>query len=337
MEAYRVFSGEERSLPIFSRDWWLDAAAGPDAWNVSLVRKAGQVVASMPYVMRRRYGLKVLGQPALTQKLGPWFQSGDGKPATRLANEKDMMQALIDQLPSFDYFNQSWHYNRTNWLPFSWNGFEQTTRYTYVLPELGETEKLWAGFDNSTRAECKKATSRFNLSIQDDLPLDAFLALNRMTFARQGMHMPYSESFIRRLDAACAERDCRKFFIAVDPQGRHHAGNYIVWDENSSYGLMNGSDPALRNSGAVSLCMWAAIKHAAKVTQRFDFMGSMREPIERFFRGFGAVQVPYFNISKTPSRLLRMRQGMLSVVSGEYGGGGDSGRRGEHGRRGAVV
>jgi hypothetical protein len=330
-EAYREFSGKEPSLPIFSRDWWLDATAGPDAWNVALVRKADQVIASMPYVMRRRYGLRVLGQPALTQKLGPWFRPNDGKPATRLAYEKGLMQEMIDQLPPFDYFNQSWHYNRTNWLPFSWNGFEQTTRYTYLLPELGETEKLWSGFDNSTRAECKKALSRFKLSIRDDLPLEAFLALNQMTFARQGMDVPYSELFIRRLDAACAERGCRKYFIAVDPEGRHHAGNYIVWDENSSYGLMNGSDPSLRNSGAVSLCMWSAIKHAATVTQRFDFMGSMLEPIERFFRGFGAIQVPYFNITKTPSRLLRVRQGLMSVMSGEDGG------KGEYARRGAVV
>lgn len=330
-EAYRAFSGNEPTVPIFSRGWWLDAAAGPDAWDVALVMKAGQVVASMPYVVRRRYWLTVIGQPALTQKLGPWFRASEGKPATRLASEKDLMQALIDQLPSFDYFNQSWHYNRTNWLPFSWNGFEQTTRYTYVLPELGETEKLWSGFDNSARAECKKAESRFHLDIRDDLPLDAFLVLNRMTFERQGMSMPYSEEFVRRLDAACAERGCRKFFIAVDPEGRHHAGNYIVWDQHSSYGLMNGSDPTLRNSGAVSLCMWAAIRHAAKVTQRFDFMGSMLEPIERFVRGFGAIQVPYFNISKTPSRMLRMRQGMLSVMRGEQQG------KGKYGRRNAIV
>ncbi|MEN3295666.1 MAG: hypothetical protein V7642_4919 [Burkholderiales bacterium] len=330
-ETYREFCRKESSLPIFSRDWWLDATAGADAWNVTMVRNADQVVASMPYVMRRRYWLKVLTQPALTQKLGPWFHAGDGKPETTLANEKELMQTLIDQLPAFDYFNQNWHYNRTNWLPFSWNGFEQTTHYTYVLTELGKTEKLWSGFDNSTRAECKKALSRFSLSIRDDLPLEAFLALNRMTFARQGMSVPYSEAFVRRIDAACAERDCRKFFIAVDPEGRHHAGNYIVWDENSSYGLMNGSDPALRNSGAVSLCMWAAIKHAAQVTQRFDFMGSMLEPIERFFRGFGAVQVPYFNISKTPSRMLRVRQGLISVMSGDYR------NKGEYGRRGAVV
>jgi hypothetical protein len=60
--------------------------------------------------------------------------------------------------------------------------------------------------------------------------------------------------------------------------------------------------------------MWEAIRYSARVTQRFDFAGSMLEPIERFFRGFGAMQMPYHSLSKTPSRLLRMQQSLLSVI-----------------------
>ncbi|MEN3363186.1 MAG: hypothetical protein V7606_460 [Burkholderiales bacterium] len=320
-DIYREFCGGEPSIPIFSRDWWLDATAGPDGWNVAVVLKDGRVMAAMPYVYRRRYGMRVLSQPPLTQTLGPWIGPTVGKPGTRLANEKELMQELIEQLPPFDYFAQNWHYSRTNWLPFFWNGFQQTTRYTYVLHELGDTEKLWAGFDTAARADCKKASGRFGLRIRDDLPLDTFLELNRMTFARQGMPVPYSDAFVRRLDAACVERGCRALFIAEDPEGRYHAGNYIVWDEDTAYGLMNGADPVLRNSGAASLCMWESIKHAAKVTQRFNFEGSMIEPIERFFRGFGPVQVPYHRISKTPSAVLRVREALLSVKGAGQAGG----------------
>lgn len=316
-ETYREFARCEPSLPIFSRDWWLDATAGPDAWDVVVVKKAGRVAASMPYMIRRFGWVKVFGQPALTQKLGPWFRAGEGKTATRLTAEKELMQGLIDQLPRFDHFTQNWHYGCTNWLPFAWNGFRQTTRYTYVLADLRDPDEIWSGFQHNIRSECRKAWSRFGLQVRDDLPIEVFLALNRMTFARQRMSSPYTEAFVRRLDAACAARACRKCFIAVDPQGRHHAGLYIVWDENSSYGLMTGSDPALRTSGAVSLCFWEAIRHAARVTERFDFGGSMLQPVERFFRGFGAFQVPYFHISKTPSVLLRGREGMLSVIRGQ--------------------
>jgi hypothetical protein len=95
-------------------------------------------------------------------------------------------------------------------------------------------------------------------------------------------------------------RVARKIFIAEDDQGRRHAGVYMVWDENSAYYLMGGGDPALRNGGAASLCMWEAVKYASTVARSFDFEGSMLESVERFFRGGGAVQMPYFSVWKTP-------------------------------------
>lgn len=311
---YRAFCRETASLPLFARDWWLDAAVGHDAWNVALVKKDHQVIASMPYVLRSRYHLAVLTQPALTPTLGPWLCQNGGKPATQISHEKELMQALIDQLPPFDYFAQTWHASVKNWQPFFWNGFQQTTYYTYVLSDLSDTGKVWAGFDSKVRRGINKADKEHRLQVRDDLPLDDLLALNRKTFERQGLSPPYSDAYVRRLDAVCAERGCRKFFIAVDPLGVHHAGTYIVWDEHSAYGLISGVDPSHRASGGNSLCLWAAIQHAAGVTRQFNFSGSMIEPFESYLRGFGGSQVPYFHVSKTRSRLLKMHQSMLSLI-----------------------
>ena len=36
-DEYRAFCDWETSLPIFARDWWLDAAVGPHNWDVALV------------------------------------------------------------------------------------------------------------------------------------------------------------------------------------------------------------------------------------------------------------------------------------------------------------
>src|SRR5262245_26720571 len=59
------------------------------------------------------------------------------------------------------------------------------------------------------------------------------------------------------------------------------------------------------NRWVMSLLIWEAIQFSAKVTKRFDFEGSMVESIERFFRAFGARQVPYFSVKKVSSRRLR--------------------------------
>ncbi|RJF95870.1 GNAT family N-acetyltransferase [Noviherbaspirillum saxi] len=316
-ELYRQLTATETSIPIFSRSWWLDATAGSDGWDVALVQYGSEIHAAMPYMVRRRFGMTVLSQPALTQALGPWLRPGDPNTseARRLAREKELMQKLIDQLPKFDYFSQNWHYHHTNWLPFFWRGFKQTTRYTYVITDLRHPHKLWSAFQGNVRRNCNTATQRYHIVIRDDLPIEDFISLNRMTFQRQGLSVPYSDDYLRRLDAACAERSCRKYYIAIDPEGRHHAGCYIVWDENSAYGLINGSDPTLRHSGALSLCFWHAIQDAAQVTQRFDFEGSVLEPVERFVRCFGATQIPYFNISKAPAWMSFMRDVMHTVRS----------------------
>lgn len=46
-------------------------------------------------------------------------------------------------------------------------------------------------------------------------------------------------------------------------------------------------------------------KFASTVSKKFDLEGSMLEPVERFFRGFGTVQKPYFTISKTFDKRMR--------------------------------
>lgn len=303
--SYRALCECESTIPLFSQAWWLDAVAGEEHWDVALVQNGGQILASMPYVLHRRKPLVLLGHPPLTQTLGPWLRNTGAKQATKLSRHKDWMERLIEALPHYDYFRQNWHHSQSNWAPFFWAGFVQTTRYTYRLRDLSDERKLWESLQPNIRREIRKAQGRFDLRVRTDLGVRDFLKLNVQTFERQGKGLPYSAGLVERLDAACQGRRARRIFIAEDSEGRRHAGAYIVWDSSSAYYLMGGGDPELRNSGATSLCIWESIRFAATVTRNFDFEGSMIEPVERFFRAFGAEQTPYFAVSRTPSRLLR--------------------------------
>ncbi len=290
----------DQANSIFQQPWWLDAVA-PNAWDAVEISKGSQVVARLPYVIQTRRGMTYLTMPPLTQTLGPWLASSTAKYAKQLARQKDLMTSLIEQLPSCDYFSQRFHYSITNWLPFYWHDFSQTTRYTYVLENLADRSQVWAGFQENIRREIRKAQKR--VAVRSDLDIERFLEINALTFQRQGQNLPYSRELVRRLDAACAERQARRIFFAEDARGPIHAAIYLVWDENSAYYLMGGGDPELRNSGATSLLMWTAIQFAATVTQKFDFEGSMIEPVERFFRAFGARQQPYFQVTRLSRRL----------------------------------
>lgn len=302
-QRYKQLCAQEPSIPIFSQDWWLDATAGSANWDIALVEAHGDIAACMPYARRKKAGLNISTVPQLTYCLGPWLRPFNAKHANQISHQKQALDKLIKLLPPFDHFKQQWHYTQTNWLPFYWHGFEQTTNYTYLLSLLGNEEALWQGLQENIRREIRKATARGGLRVRDDLPVSDFFPLNKLVFERQKKVLPYSQDYINTLDQACAKHNRRKIFIAQDAQGASHAGVYMVWDENSAYYLMGGSDPSFRNSGAMSLCMWEAIKFAATVTKRFDFCGSMMEPIERFVRAFGGILTPYFTVSRTPSKL----------------------------------
>ncbi|MBV4503467.1 GNAT family N-acetyltransferase [Pseudomonas sp. BW13M1] len=315
VERYRLLCAQEDSIPLFSQSWWLDAVAG-ESWDVVLLENDGVIVATLPYVARSRLGLRLIGQPILTPNLGPWLKSSEARTARRLGQEKNLLQSLYRQLPSFAQYNQNWYCERSNWLPLYWLGYEQSTRYTYRIEQLDDLAAIWNGFDSNIRTDIRKAESKFGVKVQTDCSIEAFLALNKKVFDRQSMAVPYTNETVKAIYAAASAQKACRVFMAEDEQGRQHAAVFIIWDSNSAYYLLGGGDPDLRNSGATSLCMWHAIQFAATVTKKFDFEGSMIEPVERFFRGFGATQAPYSVITKTNSRLIRTLQFLRTIRAG---------------------
>lgn len=311
-EKYRQFCEQESSIPIFSKAWWLDSVAG-DEWDVCIVEKGDQILATLPFVVRKRFGLTVLTMPALTQNLGPWLRPSTAKYAKRLSQEKDLLQALYEQLPAHAHYAQNWHHRRTNWLPLYWQGYEQSTRYTYVVHLDEGLEAAWQAIDSSYRNKVRKAEKL--VTVHSDMKIDDFFAINEKTFNRQGIAIPYSLDFLIKHHEILAHNNAAKIFYAVDEDGKTHSALYLTWDEQSSYVHMVGEDPDLRNSGAGILLIWEAIKFTFENLKlnRFDFEGSMLEPVERVRRDFGAIQTPYFAISKTNSKPLKIYRFLQSL------------------------
>jgi len=282
---------------IFCRSWWLEAVC-PKEFEILILRKAGRIVAGMPLVRRRRLAYEAIGMPPLTQTLGLLLEpSSAQKYEGRLSAEMDLLRETVRVIPSVAHFTVNFHHTLTNWLPFYWAGYSQTTRYTYVIEDTSNLDQIRAGMANRCRNALGKAEKEgIRVTPSDDIEL--FLDMNRKTFARQGMRLPYSETLVVRLDAACAAHHSRSIFVARDSLGRVHAAFYVVYDGKCMYGLMSGGDPVLRASGAKVLATWRAIEVAHELGIPYDFEGSMIENVERFVRSFGARQVPYFQIVK---------------------------------------
>lgn len=296
-EKYRTLCFTEASIPVFSRDWWLDAVCGEANWDVLLAEENGRIRAAMPFYFRSH---TVISMPPYTQTMGPWFApvSDDTKYTSALADRQAICKDFVERLKPYPYFLQNFHHSITDWLPFYWGGYTQTTRYTYLLPDISQPDRLWEQMSPHIRRNITKAKEKYGIEVRRDVSADDFIRIYEMTFDRQGQKAPHAD-VLRRLIAVCRERGQGDIWGGYSKEdNRLHAVAFVVWQEHSAYYLAGGGHPALRESGAHSLVLWEAIRELSALTSRFDFEGSMLPGVERFFREFGAVQTPFFTISR---------------------------------------
>ena len=221
-------------------------------YEVLEIRKGGGILAAWPVVYWKKDEAKHICMPSLTQKLGILFAPTDAKRVEVQSANQRLASELMEKLGHPADFNQNFHENFTDWLPFFWKGYTQTTRYTYVLEDIADPATLWKDMRPHHRRVIRKA-EKLGVRIADDLELPQFIELNRKTFSRQGLTPVTGEDTIRRLDAACCANAGRKILGGVDSQGRIHAAVYIAWANDTAYCLMGG---ASRNCGRAARICW---------------------------------------------------------------------------------
>jgi len=301
---YKKLCDSELSIPIFSQYWWLDSLC-PGKWDVILIEKNEEIVATMPYVLKRKGPFLIQSTPILTQSLGPWIRYPDQMEASkRVGYEHELLKQIIDQFPKSHMAHVPLHHTLKNWLPFYWKGFSGSTRYTYLVEDLKDLDEVFSRFDPKMRNKVRKAEKLVRTIHSDDV--SKFYDINEKTFLRQKLPMPYSKKTLAAHDAILNERNARKIFFAEDKDGNTHSALYLTWDKMSSYVHMVGESPELRSSGAGIKLIWDAITFTKDSLglDCLDFEGSMIESVERVRRNCGGVPHPYFEVKRIDSRIL---------------------------------
>jgi Acetyltransferase (GNAT) domain len=287
-------------LSIFHSTWWLDAAA-PGLWRESVViAPDGRLRGRWPYIVQRRAGLTRLLAPPLTMRLGPLLVLGEGKQSRQIAERKELLLSLAEQLPPHDQFLQFFHPAIDYWIPLSWRGFTQTTLYSYTLEDLSNLDTIWNNFDQEARARIRK--EKKSLTVRSGLGSDLLYDLISETLRRGGTSISYSRETLGRVHDKCIERNQGRVFSAHNRDGDLVAALFLVWDEQTAYYLLAGCGEEGRRLGAPSLLVSEAIEFAATVTKQFDFEGSSLESIEHHLRGFGGRPIPFSRVERRSNR-----------------------------------
>lgn len=302
---YQQLSKQEKGLPLFLQYEWFHSLYNNDDWDVALVEKGGEVIAILPYVVSKKKSFKLITPQFLSPYQGVWMKYPEGqKYASKIGYEKEVMNELIEQLPKVDSFKQNFLPEIKNWQPFYWKGYSQTTRYTYIIQDISNTKNVFSNFKENIRREIRKAEKVLEVKSFDNIEM---MHQMKMDYHKNNIEeYPVTLKRLSMIYDFCKKNNCGELLIAEDKDKNIHSILLYVWDNQSAYYLNGVTNPLYKTSGSMSLLLWNVIQKLSTKTKAFNFEGSMLEPVERYFRAFGGEQVPYFEISKVNSKILKV-------------------------------
>jgi hypothetical protein len=303
--AYREWSSQVPDLPVFQRSWWMDAVCGTEGWTSVIVFDAtDEVRAAMALPIGNKWGLKTRIQPLMTPFSGPYLALPPSE-LRREIKEKtlywEIMGQLISGLPAVHI--EAFHLNPEieDWLPFHWNGYKQTTKYTFRL-QMGDSDKIFEQLKGNVRTQIRKSEQSIKVELSEDI--EAFYNVHLASYDRKNNTSPIQFNYLQGLYKSCQQNDSIQSWVAKNEAGKVVAGIICVHDSTAAYLLISGTDIREGSHGAIQLLYWEAIKYYSDKVRIFDFEGSMLPGVAALFLSFGGKMTPYSRVFKCSSKVL---------------------------------
>lgn len=271
-------------------------------WDVLLAeRKDGAVEGALPYLYGSKYGIRYILQPELTQFSGPWYNADDDDLDFQMRVGGDLV-AQLEALGIRAYI-QHFSPSITNWLPFYWKGYRQTTRYTYRFPSLANPDELFRKASRVRRRHMDEVAAA--CTVDTGLSPEEFAVFHKDYYLRRGGHDFTPQGLILNVCHAALARQQGVLWGLRSHDDRLQAGWFVAYDDNCGYSLLLAIGPDAPPN-AMTYLMWQVLRHLSPLTRAFDFEGSMEPGTELFYRTFSTVQTPFFEVTKFRPGLLRM-------------------------------
>ncbi|MFZ4521366.1 MAG: GNAT family N-acetyltransferase [Bacteroidales bacterium] len=279
-----ISSSANRRVYAFS--WYLDLVS--PSWDALVL---DDYKAVFPLTHKRRWFLRYLAQPFFAQQLGVF--SRDPLSGSLVA---DFMRAI----PSRFRFVEI-QMNSLNDCPDTIA--EITTRKNHELALAAGYEQISANYSKNTVRNIRKSRES-GLSLTQNTGPAALIGLFRENFGnREGKLQEGHYDNLQRLISMCLDGQ-KGFILGVNNStGGLSAGAFFLFDHHRVYYLFAASAPEARENGAMFLLIDHFIATNAGANLVLDFEGGNDFNLGRFYKGFGAMEVPYpaTRLSRFPS------------------------------------
>lgn len=251
----------------YAFSWYLDIVS--PKWE-ALVTENYEYV--MPLPRKRKYGISYIVQPFLTQQLGVFSKN----PVDSL-----VLNEFIKQIPDFSYELNLNDQNCFLNLPKLPN---------YVLNLNASYDELASRFSKNTRRNIEKALN-CNLKMQTNCTADQFLLFY---FSVDNNLNKAQSEIVRKIVIRGVENDALILHLVFSANDKPIAALCILKSANRLIYLLAASNDEGKSKAAMFFLVNSIIQNECMKNILLDFEGSCVDGIARFFKGFGAVNRPYY-------------------------------------------
>jgi hypothetical protein len=277
------------SLP-YAYTWYLDALC--TKW-IGLV--VGDYEFVMPLPVGRKWGMLYVYQPLFCQQLGVFY---------RKRSDSVIELMLNTALKKFVFVNLNVNFDNTIKKPI--RGLSK--KKNLVLKLSGKHSDIQKGYaDNALRNIKKGQKAGLVFEVADNKSLEDFADFYvTNTAVKDDKFKSRHIEVLKRLVHQFLINDCGKLFLAKTTEGDICAGVIVIESGDRIIHLLPAADDYARQNGGMQYLVDAMLKNYESSDKVYDFEGSSVESIARFYEGFGAVNEPFFVLSKSPLKATRL-------------------------------
>lgn len=289
---WNEFVDESPEGSIYGKTWYLDALQVE--YKILVVVNGKEIFAG---IVLTKNEINTYSNPLLCKYLGIFFKNLDGTKQKVESKKIKLAEQIINEIKDIKTFDYTFHPNFKNWLPYYWNGYKQTTKYSYRISLIDKKEdEIFKNFTRELRNRIKKF-QKIDFVVNYNNNFNEIYNLIENTYAKQGGKSPFKKEMLRNIFEKLEKQDSIKY-INVFKEYQLLSFVVLIYDKQSAYLVFHGFDDKNNIPGAHEFAIYEAIKEFSNTHQIFDFEGSMIKEIESFYRKFGGDLVEYYQIYK---------------------------------------
>ena len=302
-ERYSEWVAKQEYVPISMMPWWMDAVCAGKVWDVLFAEdEKKKIVGAMPYLIRKRFRMKYILMPPLSQAGGIWVAPEVTGDRWKTAEVCRQFKEQLDQLGLAYYYQQ--------YIPGSLCvdamrglGFKTKERITYRVEDLSDIDALINTFSKNQRRQIQKAK---DLQVSRKMEIEEFCRFQSDCLSARSRQCTYTREFLHVLERKARRLKQCEIISIHDEDGTTYAAAFVVWDKRFLYYLVPMYDPRHKDSGASSLLVLEAMKLAREKQVHFDFEGSNDRGIAKFYQQFGSKPISYYSVEKYYKPIFRI-------------------------------